>query len=233
MWESKKKKGMTWRTFEGSDSIDSIGNPQKKFWFQATDTFPHLEFQPVNCSASTPACAAAPAPPEGDGGLFVRGKPAFFDDTKGYPTKYPIDHIINPLLTAYHINIINYHCSKKYWTMAFPVKKPLVFPLASLGKSSPEVGMEASTAPGGVGASVFGQKYAEDHDRKWWNWDELIIFLGNIRNFFYELMVNLVNLSPTIPSQPAHDTFQGVATSHDPPWTEASLRKGMGSERDP
>lgn len=114
MWESKKKKGMTWRTFEGSDSIDSIGNPQKKFWFQATDTFPHLEFQPVNCSASTPACAAAPAPPEGDGGLFVRGKPAFFDDTKGYPTKYPIDHIINPLLTAYHINIINYHCSKKY-----------------------------------------------------------------------------------------------------------------------
>jgi hypothetical protein len=50
--------------------------------------------------------------------------------------------------------------------MAFPVKKPLVFPLESLGKSSPEVGMEASTAPGGVGASVFGQKYAEDHDRK-------------------------------------------------------------------
>ena len=231
MWESKKR-GWLWRTFEGSDSIDSIGNPQKKFWFQATDTFPHLEFQPVNCSASTPACAAAPAPPEGHGGLFVRRKPAFFDDTKGYPTKYPIDHykpIANCLSYKYH----QLSLFKKILNHSFSREKISHFPLSIAGKSqksSPEVGMEASTAPGGVGASVFGQKYAEDHDRKWWNWD---FFLGNIRNFFDELMVNLVNLSTTIPSQPAHDTFQGVATSHDPPWTEASLRKGMGSEREP
>ena len=41
----------------------------------------------------------------GDGGLFVRGKPAFFHDTKGYPTKYPIDHykpISNCLSYKYH-----------------------------------------------------------------------------------------------------------------------------------
>ena len=59
-------------------------------------------------------------------------------------------------------------------------------------------------------------------------------FLGIIGKIHGQLVVNLANLaSPTqsIPTDLSHDTFQDLAT-HDPPWTEVSLPKGMEGERD-